>query len=47
MKNNILTSPEPMEGDSKSQRGGVLVASGRRIAVTYGLLNAQGRATLP
>ena len=47
MKNNILTSPEPMEGDSKSQRGGVLAASGRGIAVTYELLNAQGKTILP
>jgi GTP-binding protein len=32
-----------MEGDIKAQPGGVLVASDRGTAVTYGVLNAQGR----
>ena len=32
-----------MEGEIRSQRGGALVASERGVAVTYGLLNAQGR----
>ena len=42
-KNSVFTSYEPMEGEIKSQRGGALVASEGGIAVTYGLLNAQGR----
>ena len=43
VKSSIFTSYEPMEGEIKSQPGGVLVASERGTAVTYGLLNAQGR----
>ena len=43
VKSSIFTSYEPMEGEIKSQRGGVLVASEGGAAVTYGLLNAQGR----
>ena len=43
VKSSIFTSYEPMEGEIKSQRGGVLVASEGGTAVTYGLLNAQGR----
>ena len=42
-KSSFFTSYEPMEGEIKSQRGGVLVASESGVAVTYGLLNAQGR----
>ena len=43
VKSSIFTSYEPMEGEIKSQRGGALVASEGGVAVTYGLLNAQGR----
>ena len=43
VKSSMFTSYEPMEGDIKSERGGVLVASEGGVAVTYGLLNAQGR----
>ncbi len=43
VKSSIFTSYEPMEGEIKSQRGGVLVASEGGMAVTYGLINAQGR----
>ena len=43
LKSSIFTSYEPMEGEIRSQRGGALVASERGVAVTYGLLNAQGR----
>jgi len=43
LKSSIFTSYEPMEGEIKGQPGGVLVASERGTAVTYGLLNAQGR----
>ena len=43
VKNSFFLSYEPMEGDIKAQPGGVLVASERGTAVTYGLLNAQGR----
>ena len=43
VKSSIFTSYEPMEGEIKSHRGGVLVASESGVAVTYGLLNAQGR----
>ena len=38
-----FTSYEPMEGEIKARRSGVLVASENGAAVTYGLLNAQGR----
>ncbi len=43
VKSSIFTAYEPMEGEIKAQPGGVLVASERGVAVTYGLLNAQGR----
>ena len=43
LKSSIFTAYEPMEGEIRSQRGGALVASERGVAVTYGLLNAQGR----
>ncbi len=43
VKNSIFTSYEPMQGEIKSQRGGALVAAEGGAAVTYGLLNAQGR----
>ena len=43
VKNSRFISYEPMEGEIKTQPGGVLVASERGMAVTYGLLNAQGR----
>ena len=43
VKSGIFTSYEPMEGEIETQRGGVLVASEGGTAVTYGLLNAQGR----
>ena len=43
VKSSVFTSFEPMEGQIKEQPGGVLVASERGMAVTYGLLNAQGR----
>ena len=43
VKSSFFTSYEPMEGEIKSQSGGALVASEAGTAVTYGLLNAQGR----
>ena len=43
VKSSTFTSYEPMEGEIHSQGGGVLVASEGGVAVTYGLLNAQGR----
>ena len=43
LKSSIFTAYEPMEGEIKAQPGGVLVASEGGVAVTYGLLNAQGR----
>ena len=43
VKSSIFTSYEPMEGEIQTQRGGVLVATEGGVAVTYGLLNAQGR----
>ena len=43
VQSSIFTSYELMEGELKSERGGVLVASEGGVAVTYGLLNAQGR----
>ena len=43
VKSSIFTSYEPMEGEIKSQRAGALVASEGGVAVTYGLINAQGR----
>ena len=43
VKSSIFTSYEPMQGEIKSNRSGALVASEAGVAVTYGLLNAQGR----
>ena len=43
VKSSIFTSYQPMEGEIKSRRSGVLVASESGVAVVYGLLNAQGR----
>ena len=43
VKSSFFTSYEPMEGEIRSQRDGSLVASESGVAVTYGLLNAQGR----
>ncbi len=43
VKTSVFASYEPMEGQIKEQAGGVVVASERGMAVTYGLLNAQGR----
>ena len=43
VKSSTFTSYELMEGEIQSQRSGVLVASEGGVAVTYGLLNAQGR----
>ena len=45
VKSSIFTSYEPMGGEIKAERGGVLVASESGVAVTYGLLNAQGRGS--
>ena len=42
-KNSVFTGYEPMEGEVKSAVTGVLVAWEGGVAVTYGLLNAQGR----
>ena len=41
--NSIFTGFQPMSGKVKSTSTGVLVASEAGVAVTYGLLNAQGR----
>ena len=43
VQSSIFTSYEPMGGEIRSQRSGALVASEGGVAVTYGLLNAQGR----
>ena len=43
LKSSTFVAYEAMEGEIKAQPGGVLVASERGVAVTYGLLNAQGR----
>ena len=43
VKSSIFTSYEPMRGEIKIKRSGALVASEVGVAVTYGLLNAQGR----
>ena len=42
-KSSIFDSYEPVAGEIRAERGGVLVASEQGVAVTYGLLNAQGR----
>ena len=41
--NSIFTGFRPMSGEVKSTNKGVLVASEAGMAITYGLLNAQGR----
>ncbi len=41
--NSVFTGFEPMSGEVKSTNNGVLVASETGMAITYGLLNAQGR----
>ena len=43
VKSGIFSSYEPMQGEIETQRSGALVASEGGTAVTYGLLNAQGR----
>ena len=43
IKNSAFTSYEPLESEIRFFRGGALVASEAGVAVTYGLLNAQGR----
>ena len=42
-KSSIFDSYGPVAGEVRAERGGVLVASEQGVAVTYGLLNAQGR----
>ena len=42
-KDSIFTGYRPMEGEVKDSVNGVLVASEKGVAVTYGLINAQGR----
>ena len=41
--NSIFTGFQPMSGEVRSATNGVLVASEAGTAITYGLLNAQGR----
>ena len=41
--NSVFTGFQPMSGEVKSTNNGVLVASEAGTAITYGLLNAQGR----
>ena len=43
VKTGVFSSYEPMQGEIETQRSGALVASEGGTAVTYGLLNAQGR----
>ncbi len=43
VKSSVFSSYQPMDGEIKSRRNGVLVASENGVAVVYGLLNAQGR----
>ena len=43
VQSSVFTSYQPMEGNVKSANTGVLVAWEPGVAVTYGLLNAQGR----
>ena len=43
MQSSVFTGYQPMEGDVKLANTGVLVAWEPGVAVTYGLLNAQGR----
>ena len=42
-KSSTFDSYGPVAGEIRAERGGVLVASEQGVAVTYGLLNAQGR----
>jgi GTP-binding protein len=42
-KDSVFTAYKPMEGKVKDSVDGVLVASEKGIAVTFGLINAQGR----
>ena len=41
--NSLFTEFKPMDGDVKGSSNGVLIASQNGTAITYGLLNAQGR----
>ncbi len=41
--NSVFTGFQPMSGEVRSTTNGVLVASEAGTAITYGLLNAQGR----
>ena len=41
--NSVFTRFQPMSGEVKSTVNGVMVASEAGVAITYGLLNAQGR----
>ena len=43
VKSSVFIGYEPMKGEIKSTATGVLVAHEPGVAVTYGLLNAQGR----
>ena len=43
VKNSFFHSYEPKKGEIKRQQAGVLVSAETGVAVTYGLLNAQGR----
>ena len=43
IKSSVFTGYEPMKGEVKSADTGVLVAHEPGVAVTYGLLHAQGR----
>ena len=43
VQGSVFTDYQPMEGDVKSANTGVLVAWNPGVAVTYGLLTAQGR----
>ena len=43
VQSSTFSSYEPMTGEIRPQHSGVLVASDGGVAVTYGLLNAQGR----
>ncbi|CAI8056841.1 50S ribosomal subunit assembly factor BipA [Geodia barretti] len=46
VKSSIFTSYQPMEGEIKSRRSGVLVASEDGVAVVYGLLKPRAVAIL-
>ena len=47
VKSSAFTSYEPMRDEIKAEHGGVLVATESGVAVTYWLLNAQGRGNTP